>query len=335
MPETCPVKLHKSALVFSKFCADMEMLPSYTPIFLIDRHGRIINKRKLSTSKDDFESIYNLVSDTETSFINESERACDAYAVKGKADDGKCFIVVSKDRDGFSRCVFCSYSEDKCIKLHDYIEKLCSYKDYLDSFASLAFSSMARLPVKRLFRMKISGAMELWELSSGTDSSEKRISFPIMLALEKLGAFASKANGAKIELVNAGKPVTSVVNVPEAFFKLAVSTMALVHRLSTNARVRVSVGEREQDGKVTITFSCKTNGKTDCIYQKALVSAFNERGMKSEALENDGEYTFAVHADVEKRAEAVISDVAFISKRIDAIVDDRVLSDMYFTISDI
>ncbi len=331
-----PVK-HKSAQrIFSKFCMDMEILPPYTPLFLVDESGHIVNKKRLKTDKTDFESLYNLAADDEAPILYHKNRTCDAYAVCGKIDDGKNYIVVSKDKDGFSRCVVCSYSERGCIKLHDYIEKLCCYKDYLDSFANLAFSSMVRLPAKRLFRTKLSGAIELAELGSGAENdSERRISFPIATALDKLGAFVSKSGGGRLELVQDGASFESVVNVPEVFLKLVVSAMALVLRHSRNSSVKVSALLMPSEKCVRIMLDAKSDGKNEDVYEKALVSAFEARGISCLVRESDGEYSLFIDAPLEERAELVLSDIEVVSLRLDELLSEKELSDLYFTISDI
>ena len=335
MQKTPPVRLHKSVAVFSRFCADMQILPSYTPIFLVDMSGRIIHKQRLITSKEDFESIYNLIHDEEISFIKEQSFVRDAYAVRGRIGDGKNFIVVSKDSDGFSRCVVCSYSEDKCIRLHDYIEKLCSYKDYLDSFSGLAFSSMARVPVKRLFRMRISGALELVNLASGFDrADERRITFPVSLALEKLSAFAAKMNGASFSFLSEGADSETAVSAPESFFRLAVSAMALVISHSANATVKVAL-KLENADKVRITFTAKSRGEMQDIYERELISAFRQRGLECGISDNEKEYSLFIDVPVEKKKPLVVSDVAEISAQLDSVMDEQALVDMYYTISDI
>lgn len=336
MQKTPPVKLHKTAALFSKFCSDMEILPSYTPIFLVDMSGRIIYKQRLITSKEDFESIYSLVHDEEIVFMQERGLARDAYAVRGRVDDGKNFIVVSKDSDGFSRCVVCSYSEDKCIRLHDYIEKLCSYKDYLDAFSDLAFSSMARVPVKRLFRMKISGALELVNLASGNArADERRISFPLSLALEKLGAFAGRTNCGSVSFINDDTFSETAVSAPESFFRLVVSAMALVIRHSTNAMVNVFVSKLSDTDNMRVTFVAKSRGNIQDIYERELVSAFRYRGLDCGISDNGKEYSLFVDLPVEKRKPLVVSDVAEISARLDSVMDEQTLIDMYYTILDI
>lgn len=336
MYKTSPVKLHRAATVFSKFCSDMEILPSYTPLFLIDLSGRIVNKRKLVTKKEDFESIYNLVFEQELPFMLEESACRDAYAVKGNIDDGKNFIVVSKDRDGFSRCVVCSYSEDKCIRLHDYIEKLCSYKDYLDSFSDLAFSSAVRLPAKRLFRMKISGATELVNLAMGKESDNgRRISFPVSLALEKLCAFASKASGGEAVLEKNQAAAETVVNAPEEFFRLVVSAAALVMRHGTNSKVHVSVKKNVKKQCARIAFTSKRGAGEKDIYERELILAFRRRGLDCDVTDGDDEYSLYIDVPLEKREKLVLSDVFAISVMLDDLMDEQVVRDMYYTISDI
>ena len=335
MQKHSPVKYRKVTSLFTKFCSDMEMLPSYTPLFMIDSLGRIVNRKRLSLSKESFESIYNLVDAGEIPFIHQKSKICDAYTVKGLVDDGKNFIVVSKDKDGFSRCVVCSFSEDRCIKLHDYIEKLYSYKDYLDSFSSLAFSSSLHIPAKRIFKTRISGALSLVELASGLDKDmEKKISFPVFLALEKLCAFAEKANDAKVVLFGKDNCSESVVNVPEAFFKLMTSAIALVQRHSINAAVSVYVQGVPCEEKVKITLICNSKHTENDIYERALLSAFREYGFECGVVDDGKEYALFFDMPLYTKAEIVLSDIIVISERIDALVADSVLVDMYDTISD-
>ena len=138
MQKNIPLARHKASRLFSKFCADMTMLPSYTPIFLVDAGGQITEKKNLKIT-DGFSDIASVTDERDLAALVSYHSRYDAFAVRTSEGDGKSFIVVSKDRSGFSRCVVCSVSENGCVKLRDYYEKLACYKDYLDSFASLLF----------------------------------------------------------------------------------------------------------------------------------------------------------------------------------------------------
>lgn len=334
MPYHNPVKKKGIDVLFSKFCLDMQILPQGTPIFLADSDGRIVSKRKLPVCKDCFDSIFGLTDEKDIPFLSEQRKLKDAFAVKGRIDDGKNFIVVSAVGEGFSRCVVCSYSERDCIRLHDYIEKLCSYKDYIDSFRGLAFSEKANIPAKRLFKMRISGALELVELSSSADKDERKLSFPVVLALQKICAFAQKANGGNVNFDMGEVDESTIIKAPESFFRLTVSAIALVLRHSRNGRVGVCVKRVPETDFVRISFVTENRSGVHDLYGDVLVGAFLQRGFECGVMTDEKTYGIYFDAVLEKQVKPVLFDVAVMSEQIDSVVSEEIVSDLFFTLSD-
>lgn len=188
-----PKSLRKANTVFERFCREVHILPQDTPFFLIDGAGHIVCGKRLE--KADFESIYSLIDERETEYFQSRMTLSDAFVAESRSS--KECIVVSKDDFGFSRCVVCSSSEKGSIGLHDYALRLCSYRDYLESFENLAVSPLPRMPVKWLFGLKISGVLELMDLARAGRDADRTITFPLMTGLEKLCRFIQTANHTK------------------------------------------------------------------------------------------------------------------------------------------
>ena len=333
MQKNLPIALHKVPRIFSKFCADMSMLPPQTPVFLIDTGGRIVEKKNLKNSEA-FENIVAVTDTRDRALLIHSHYDCDAFAVRSGDGGGKDFIVVSKDSYGFSRCVVCSVSENGCVKLHDYYEKLACYKDYLDSFVSLVFSTDARVPVLRLFKMRLSGVTELMRLSE-QGGAGRRFSFPLKPALEKIASVARVMDGSgATQMPSDGIPGDVTVNAPEGFFKLMLSVSALLLRCSADGCVKVASQTTHDEKRVRLFMSAK--GKPDSsMYVDALVRAFERTGIEC-SLEVSGEsMSFSCElAAGGKRAE-IVSDSAEFDLRIERMLSDENVLNLYRTVADI
>lgn len=335
MQTNYPVRLHKSKTLFKKFCYDMEVLPSYTPLFLIDTAGRIIEKRKLTLSADDFLNIVSITSSDDKVLLDEGMLLYDVFAVETKSGQGKDFIVVSKDEFGFSRCVVCSCSDKGCVRLHDYLEKLSCYKDYLDSFACLSFSPMARTPALRIFKSRISGASELLRLSEFGDEG-RILSFPLKPALEKLACFSmTVSENAKCRIDTDGVQENAAVRVSENFFKLVISLMGLVMRESKADSIEVS-SQPSKDGKnIYINFFATSDGFENRMFKDAVIKAFRRSGLDIFTFEGDGRIGFSVGVEIEKKAEIVLSDSDRILGEIDFVLSDEIIRNLYLMTADI
>ncbi len=330
MQKNTPVALHKVPKLFTKFCADMEILPSYTPIFIIDSRGRIVEKKNIAHCGT-FPNIVCMVSNDDMGLVLSGRKTDDAYAVEASSGEGKDFIVVSKDDDEFSRCVVCSASENGCVKLRDYLEKLSCYRDYLDSFARLVFSSSARMPVMRMFKTRISGATELLRLSEDGEKG-RNVSLPLRLALEKLGNFAlSERFGRKAQIVLDDVSPDISVSVPESFFKLVISVVAMQLRHGKHGRINISAQTSLQNGTAVITMSSDGFADVGGLYNNAVVKAFERAGLVCRA--KDEIFEFVLELSHEKTE--ILMDSETIIARIDLAFADEIVSDMYFTIADI
>ena len=325
-----PKSLRKANTVFERFCREIHVLPPDTPIFLIDSAGHIVFRKRLE--KTAFESIYSLIDESQTESFQSHMTLADAFVAEGK--DSKDYVVVSKDEYGFSRCVICSSSEKGSIGLHDYALRLCSYRDYLESFENLVVSPLPRMPVKWLFGLKISGVIELMDLARAERDADRIITFPLMLGLEKLCRFIQKVNRNRTELLTDGTQESIYVTAPEAFFKLVVSAAALAERFSRTGKVSISVGQAYEINAVRINIFTKGKGDEGDIFEKALVSAFETLGFYCGVVDSEDVYRIWFEVPVATPAVITVSDVAVISSVIDKLIENETVSALHFTISD-
>lgn len=329
------INLHKSRKAFSRFESDMEILPSYTPIFLIDGRGRIVESRKLRAAKNGFSNIISEICENDRNFFLLAQNSHDAFAVEAFFGDGKDYLVVSKDDFGFSRCVVCSLSENNCMRLDDYYEKLSCYKDYLDSFSSLMFSSNIRTPVLRMFRMRLNGASELMRLSEGK-GNDRMLTFPFSVAADKLCNVAKMLhNGADIEVGTYGSGGDVVISAPESFFKLVLCLIAYGVRCSRDGKVKVSARELHDRNLAQITLSVKAASFDSDMYTKALSGAFERSGFPFELARDRDGMTFSFVSLLGEKREEVLSDSAVIATEISNLLSQESIYDMYRTVADI
>ena len=335
MQRTNAVNLHRSGRIFSVFERDMEILPSYTPLFLVDTRGRVVENRKLNMSKGGFSNIISEVCEEDRAFFVSSHGSKDAVVVRAVFGDGKDYIVVSKDSDGFSRCVVCSLSENNCMHLHEYYEKLSCYKDYLDSFSSLVFSCAARTPVLRMFRTRINGTAELLRLTEGK-AADKMLRFPFDIAAGKLCDVAKAMHrdaGSDIFIDIHGEDV--VINAPESFFKLVLCLMAYGLRCSRSGEVSLSAKEIPGQQLALISLSAKEFSDESEIYIKALSGAFERAGLPFKSEIEGNEMVFSFVSELAREREEVLSDSAVIAREITGILLQEGVFNMYSTVADI
>ena len=309
------------------------MPPSYTPIFLVDISGQITEKRNLKIS-DGFYSLVSLTCEKDRALLVSSHFDYDAFAVRTSDGEGKDFIVVSKDESGFSRCVVCSVSEKGCVKLHDYYEKLACYKDYLDSFVSLVLSSDSRVPVLRLFRMRISGVTELMRLSEEGGAGRK-FSFPLKTAMQKISSVALAVDGSRnhqMSLDGIDEEIT--VNAPEGFFKLMLSVCAFLLRCSSGNGVSLSAEKHKDDGVVRLYAS--VSGRPDFVmYVEALTRAFERTGIPCNFECADGRVSFECELKSAAKRADIVSDSGEFELRVENMLAMESVLDLYRTMADI
>ncbi len=325
-----PKSLRKANTVFERFCREVHILPQDTPFFLIDGAGHIVCGKRLE--KADFESIYSLIDERETEYFQSRMTLSDAFVAESRSS--KECIVVSKDDFGFSRCVVCSSSEKGSIGLHDYALRLCSYRDYLESFENLAVSPLPRMPVKWLFGLKISGVLELMDLARAGRDADRTITFPLMTGLEKLCRFIQTVNQSQTELITDGTEEGICITAPEAFFKLVVSAAALAERFSKTGKVCFSIGRADEVNAVRINIFTKGRGDEGDIFERALVSAFEALGFYCGIVDSEDIYRIWFEAPVATPEAITVSDAAVISSIIDRLLENETVSALHFTISD-
>ncbi len=325
-----PISLRRANTVFERFCREVHILPPDTPVFLIDGIGHIVFRKRLE--KAAFESIYSLIDEMDTEYFQFRMTLADAFVAQSK--NPKECIVVSKDDFGFSRCVICSSSEKGSIGLHDYALRLCSYRDYLESFDNLAVSPLPRMPVKWLFGLKISGVLELMDLARAERDIDRIITFPLMMGLEKLCGFIQTVNQNQTELVTDGTEGNIYITAPEAFFKLVVSAAALAERFSRTGKVSFSVRRVDEANAVRINIFTKGRGDEGDIFERALVSAFEALGFYCGIVDSEDTYCIWFEASLAKPDGIAVSDIAEVSSQIDGLLEDETVSALHFTISD-
>lgn len=329
-----PKLLRKANVVFDKLCRDVHILPSDTPVFLIDTAGRIVCKRNLALSPSDFGSIYSLVNEDGAVYVQSCIPSTDAFVVESKDGKGKDYIVISKDEYGFSRCVVCSRGEKGVLRLHDFVARLCSYRDYLENFENLALSSMPKMPVKWLFGLKISGALELLDLSSKEREVERKMTFPLKAGLEKLSGLIQNIRNGETEFLLEDIDDKTFVTAPEAFFKLVVSMCALAGRFSRTGAVKLKAQRIYERDAVRITAAVVGRGDENDIFEKALVSAFEALGFLCGIRDNSDGYSIYFEVGLAKPEAVTVSDSAYALSQIDALLEDDILSALNYTISD-
>lgn len=335
MQKSNALMLHKSAGIFKTFCYDMEILPSYTPLFLIDLQGKIVEKRRFNVSEDDFSNIVSITAASDRKLLAESMRLYDVYVLEALFGNGKDFFVVSKDKHGFSRCVVVSCSDENCTKLHEYFEKLSCYKDYIDSFSSLSFNANAKTPALRIFRSRLNGASELLRLSENGGTG-RTLAFPLRLALEKLSRFVvSSQDFSDFSIITEGIPENTAVRTSENFFKLTASLLGFLMRQSKSGTVKIRMQQMGGKSGAHICFSTNSDGFENKMLKNALVKAFRRSEIDVYTAEDNGESMFCITVEYVHEAGMLLSDVETVMHEIDEMMADESFSDLYCMSADI
>jgi hypothetical protein len=300
---------------------------------MTDISGQIIERKNLKIT-DGFLSIAGLTHEKDRALLVSSHFERDAFAVRTADGEGKDFIVVSKEKHGFSRCVVCSVSENGCVKLRDYYEKLACYKDYLDSFVSLVLSPDTGVPVLRIFRMRLSGVTELMRLSE-EGGAGRRFSFPLKTAMQKISSVAGRLDGGfASRITHDGIADEVTVNAPEGFFKLMLSVCAMFVRCSVSGEVKTKAISQSEEKTVKLCISCY--GKLDSeMYIDALARAFERTKIPCAFNHGDGRMSFECELKAAAKRAEIVSDSAEFELAVDKMLSDESVLDLYRTVADI
>ena len=338
MQKNHAIEYHSLQKHFAQFCKDTELLPKKTPVFMIDSHSRIVIKRGNVSDGLVFENLGEILSQKEFEFFTSAAKKGDASAVFLEDGKRKEFAVVSKIRDGFSRCVVCSYGEDGCRGISDYYEKLCSYKDYLDSFSGVVCSNYPRIPIMSMLRMRTSGVYHLMNmaLSESSSDSRKESAVPFVTALEKLSDFVAKTSEGfgdicKISICGSNVPVMLSVRL----MNVIVSCMGFVARDSDDGKLLMNVSEKNDVSVILSLCSGKTCETRSGIYKEHILSILDGMGIPNRYYENEGKCTFELELKKAAEREVVLSEPEKIQEIADGCISQEWLEDVICTIMDI
>lgn len=311
---------------------ETDMLPRYTPIFLSDIAGRILNARNLKAEKDDFLSVARMISQSECEKYLSQREQNDCLVMHMKSNP-KDLLVLTKNDGDVLHGVICSYSEKNCIKLDEYYEKLLSYRDYLDSLTRISLVPQLHMPAIKLFEVRMGGVSQLLRFSSVSFRAHEYMDVPLSMLMEKVAGFVKNVSENSAMRISIDCDRDKSANIPVCFINLLVSCISLAVRHSRDAYVRM--GTKNTDDGYTIivveTDIMHTDEKSD-VYESALSGAFINMGVGFEILKRDGLYSIHMRLETKEIKKEVLAEADEITRMLSRVLLETDVSDLVYTI---
>ena len=293
---------------FTNFTRDMRILPNDTPLILAALDGQIKKTKNLpSCLKMPFPTLSKFIDKGDFKLCYDdllSKGVCIARTSK----DEKCFLVISLCDGLLLRCIGASFSENGALNLDDYLLKLCSYKDYLDSFERLHYETDNSLPFIKMLKSRISGASSIIEIANtqGKNTLQRKVAADDLV---KMLLSFTKLSDAPMQIsVEANcKTNGTGIFITQDFLKLCVSCLGLVIKNSKQADVVLEA--LEEGGFVYLKMKTKSKKSTGhCVYESAVLRALGLCGYNFSFCNQDGIYAISFRLKAVPAAELVLSD---------------------------
>ena len=321
--------------IVSDFHREMEIVPDNTPLFVCDNHGKILYRYRFEMPQNAVDDISALADEEELAFYLAERTRHDCIVVEMTRDKSDQFIVLSKTESTLTRGVVCSCSESTSQRLCDYFEKLCSYKDYLSSFSTIAFSDLHEFsPVKRLMT-RINGTSSLMELCDFDFlANEEKYYFPLVAAVQKIAAFVeANCEGLKVDVTDRLDGFEAIVKIPLRFLKLLVSCISLAARYSKNGRVSAEICS-VCGCKANINISTPSYVDTNSdILAKTITHSLNGMGIVVNIHSHRGMYTIEMELSTEEKKAVSLAEEDELMYIVSELLSQTYLSDMVYTIA--
>ncbi|MBE6681705.1 MAG: hypothetical protein E7600_05435 [Ruminococcaceae bacterium] len=320
----------------NNFVYEMRRLPKGTPLLISDRHGKICFERNLGFSHGKVENVLQIISEKERNFYLSQKDVCDCMTLGMEDNYGGEFLVLSKNQSPFFGGVICSCSEDDCNGMDEYIEKLGTLKDFLDSFSSMSLSEGCGLPLKREFEARIDGAFYLSRLSKDAAEFDYKgtLSVPCGLLVQKTSAFVlSCGNGAKIVYENDDMEQDETVDIPAAFVEMFILCLALALKLCKNKTVYVKT-ERVSDTQSMLKIQSTINNQKQntSVFESAVFSLLDRLNI-SFSCRKDENFGMEFVLENTKKKKITFAETDYMLDRIDDLLSAATLQNMFFTIA--
>lgn len=324
----------KISEAFLEFTRDMRILPESIPLILASINGQIKKTKNLpSYFKTPFPTLAKFI-DKEDFPLCFNELSKKGVCIARTSRDKKCFLVISLYDSFLLRCIGASFSENGALTLDDYLLKLCSYKDYLDSFERLHYDTENSLPFIKMLKSRISGASSIIEISNTQieDTSKKKL---LAQDLLKLLCSFIKLTDAPLEInVNADcKDNGCGIYVSQSFLKLCVSCLGLVIKNSKFASIKLST--LEKDGFVYLEMSTQSkNSKDGSVYENAVLRALDLCGYDFIFNTQNKIYSITFKLKSVPKTELIISDAKQDEQYFSRLLSQDELQNIFFSTGD-
>lgn len=318
------------------FVYEMRRLPKGTPLFISDRHGKICFERNLYLNHGNVENVLQIISQKERGFYLSQKDVCDCMTLGMEDDYGCDFLVLSKNQSPFFGGVICSCSEEDCDGMDEYIEKLGTLKDFLDSFSSMSVSENCGLSPKRELEARINGAFHLSRLSKDAAAFDYkgRLSVPCGLLVQKTSAFVqSCGNGAKIVYENDDTEKDGTVDIPATFVEMLILCLGLALKFCKNKTVYVKT-ERISDMQSVLKIQSTINNQSQntSIFENAVFSLLDRLNIGF-SCRKDENFSMEFVLENTRKPEITFAETDYALGQIAELLSQDALRNMFFTIA--
>lgn len=303
-----PALKDKSSSAFSDFNNEMRMLSNDTPLILAGLDGHIKKTRNLpSDLKTLFPTLAKLIDTTEYGDLFNTLTK-NGVTIARLNKDKISFMVISLCEGSLLRCIYASFSQKNFLSPDDYLLKLCSYKDYLDSFERLHYDTNNTLPFIKMLKSRISGTSSIIELSNTQNLVTEQKRVIIFDLMNMLGGFIKTSDFplcASVDIKCQNK--ACAVSVSRDFIKLCVCVAGLVIKNSKFGDICIKMS---QNGKKVYLELCTENSKNNknSLYEESLLKAFAVHNTFCKISKDDGQYSILLELEALPETQMVIND---------------------------
>ena len=318
---------------FCELCRKIVVLPRKTPLFVTDFRGRILVKKHLSLPKGVGESVYDIIENSG----DFASKSCDGLSFCLRLDRRilRGFATATPDVSGLYNVVVCSYSESGCFKLSDYFKKLSAFRDFLQRLCDENPKGEHEGALS-VFASRMRGVGYLMEMSHERVDDSKITPVSLTHLIGKLSDFVHSTVKESVQGCNVnlfGRDF--VVGVSAKFVSVALCSLGLVIRNSKDGNVLVEI--KDYDTKcASVTFkSLPSKRENDVLYRNAVIDHAKDCIRDVRFIDTPEEYGIELVVDKAKKEHLSVSERGTADTRLDEILSDSKLYDLFGTVSDI
>lgn len=307
-------------------------LSIFTSYFVCEICGRIIDRKNICKDSLDFASVPLMISKDELEYFLYAKRFSDRM-IFSLSDFQKGYLLLSKGDKDLFYAVICTYSEENCFRLEDYVEKLSLCKDYIDSFCGRALSAKSARSAPDVFGTYLSGASEILNLCTPSyEDDGRKYAFSFDVLTDKILNLVQFASGAE----NARVTKDTSLHFRQIYFslkevQLLTSLMSLVCRHGKKDTLCVKMSLENDTALILLELDQSENVLQNGIFDKALLHACSP--FSPLITQSDGKYRMSLQIKTSPEKGLSVSERDLSAKALEKSLYERAFQDALLVVA--